>query len=103
MSDEQIAFCLIPKDKSDELCYEFSLQQENLFSEYRYQPSIQIPNTTPPNVCGDVRGGGNCLYRQICLSISGSERSYMELRHLTAVQLNINRRNFVYIPEKKIQ
>ena len=103
MSGEQISFCLIPEDKSAELCKEFHLERGDLFAEYRFQPSIQIPNTTPPNVCGDVRGDGNCLYRAICLSISGSERSYKELRYLTAVQLNINRRNFANIPEDKIQ
>ena len=103
MSAEQISFCLIPEDKSAELCQEFKLERGDLFSEYRFQPSIQIPNTTAPNVCGEVRGDGNCLYRAICLAISGSETSYNQLRQMTALELNINRRNFANIPEDKIQ
>ena len=103
MSGEQISFCLIPEEKSAEICQEFHLERGNLFAEYRVQPLIQIPNTTPPNVCGDVRGDGNCMYRAICLSISGSERSYTELRRLIAVQLNINRHNFVDIDEDLVQ
>ena len=60
MNIEQISFCIIPEDKSAELCQELNLERGDLFVEYRFQPSIQILNTTAPNVCGDVRGDGNC-------------------------------------------
>ena len=72
MSGEEISFFLIPEDKSSELCQELHLAGGDLFVKYRFQPLIQIFNTTAPNVYGDVRGDGNCLYRAICLSISGS-------------------------------
>ena len=103
MSGEEISFGLIPEDMSADLCQEFQLERGDLFSEYRSQPSIQIPNTTAPNVCGEVIGDGNCLYRAICLAISGSETSYNQLRQMTALELNINRRNFANIPEDTIQ
>ena len=86
-----------------------------MYSDYRFEPFIPgddtspptiplltIDNTVPPNVCGEVAGDGNCLYRAVCLSISGSEVSFDEIKLLTAESLEEHRRDFVDIGEVAI-
>ena len=98
-----INFCVIPKAESAALCIELNLQQGILYSEYRSKPLIHIDNTCPPNVVGNVYGDGNCLYRAICLEISGSEISYKQIKQLTVFELTRNRHNFVYIDKDLVQ
>lgn len=102
MTVPKFKFCVISQAISDELCNDLKLQQENLYSEYRSQHSNDISYTTVPTVTGNVSGDGNCLYRSVCLSISGSERSYMQLKHCTATELIKNRHNFVQIDEARV-
>ena len=71
--------------------------------EYRSQPKILIRNTRLPGYCENILGDGNCLYRAVCFAIAGSDESYMQLKHKTALELQINCGNFVHIPENKIQ
>ena len=111
----QIDFRVIPKAESVYLSAEFTLHKGLLYSNYRSEPLIPgddtsppniplltIDNTVPPNVCGDVAGDGNCLYRAVCLSISGSEVSFDEIKLLTAESLEEHRRDFVNIGEEAI-
>ena len=102
MSHNQIQFRVIPKETSSLLCNEFDLQKGNLYSEYRSQTSKQIDITCPPDVCGDVGKDGNCLYRAICLEISGSEVSYRQIKQWTASSLDDHRDDFVAIGEDQI-
>ena len=107
-----INFRVIPKAESDFLSTEFYLRQGNLYSDFRSQPSIlnditspptipliTIENTVSPTVCGNVIGDGNCLYRAVCLSISGSEVSFERIKELTVKSLETHRREFAHIDE----
>ena len=111
----QIDFRVIPKAESVYLSAEFNLHQGILYSDYRSEPLIPgddtspptiplltIENTVPPNVCGNVAGVGNCLYRAVCLSISGSEVSFEQIKLLIAESLEEHRRDFVNIGEDAI-
>ena len=111
----QIDFRVIPKAESASLSDEFDLKQNILYSDYRSQPSvlydntspqtkplITIDNTVPPTVCENVAGDGNCLYRAVCLSISGSEVSFEQIKQLTAESLEEHRHDFAMIDEDEI-
>ena len=111
----QIDFRVIPKAESVFISAEFNLHQGILYSDYRSKPLIPgddtsppniplltIDNTVPPNVCGDVAGDGNCLYRAVCLSISGSEVGFELIKLLTAESLEEHRHDFVNIGEDAI-
>ena len=63
---------------------------------------LLIINTVPPNVCGDVAGDGNCLFRAVCLLISCSEVSFELIKLFTAESLEEHRRDFVSIGEDAI-
>ena len=84
MSDQQIEFCIIPQEISDDLCNKFQLKQDSKFSQYRDSSSIQIANTCEPTVFGNVVGDGNCLYRAVSLPISGTQDNHKKLREKTA-------------------
>ena len=71
--------------------------------EYRSQPKILIRNTRLPGYCENILGDGNCLYRAVCFAIAVSDESYMKLKQMTALELQINRSNFVHIPKKLIK
>ena len=113
--NNQINFRVIPKAESDFLSTEFYLRQGLLYSDFRSQPSIPndnnspptiplitIANTVLPDVCGNVAGDGNCMYRAVCLAISGSEVSFRQIKELTAESLTEHRRDFAKIDEKNI-
>ena len=102
MSGQQIKFCIIQKDISDDLCKEFHFKQDTMFSQYRDIPSINIPTKCVPKIIGNVVGDGNCLYRSVSLSISGTQDNHKKLREKTATELHMNRKNFAYIAEEKI-
>ena len=102
MSANQLDFCLIPKKEMRPLCREFELTQRILYSDYHSQPLITIDKYCLPASCGDVLGDGNCLYRAVCLSISGSEVSFEQIKQLTADSLKEHRRDFAKIDEEHI-
>ena len=104
MSGKQIKFCIhvIPKDISDELCKEFNFKQDTMFSNYRDIPLINIPNTCVTKIFGNVFVAGNCLYRSISLSISGTHENHRKLRDMTATEFHLNRINFALIDEVKL-
>ena len=103
MSSQQIEFCIIPKQISNELCTEFRLKQDTIFSQYRDIPPMQIATTCPPKVFGTVVGDGNCLYRAVSLSLSGTQDNHRKLREMTATELHLNRRNYFHIDEDEVQ
>ena len=86
---EPLTFHLIPSDSSRDLCARLKLKFHNDLDCHRARASIAIKRNSPPLPNGilDVRGDGNCGYRAISLSLSGSEDNYRELRNLAARSL----------------
>ena len=103
MSTGTLPFQLISDDISKELCTEHQLQSGDSLLKYRSQHKITIRNTTLPGYCQKILGDGNCLYRAVCFAIAGSDISFMKLKQMTALELEINCGNFVHIPENLIR
>ena len=73
-----------------------------MLSQYCDIPSIQIPTTCVPKCFGNVVGDGNCLYRSVSLSISGTQDNHRKHREITATKLYLHRKNSALIDEEKI-
>ena len=104
MNLQQIPFRLISDQMGAALCTEYHMPDQNFnaFAQYRSAPFQIIDNMQPPAVSENVRGDGNCMYRAVSLAISGSEENYIQLKQLTASELDIHRYNFDDIGDNEI-
>ena len=59
-------------------------------SLYRSKFSIQIFKFTHPKYTHDVKGVGNCTYKAVCYSISGTEISFKKIKILAADEIHEN-------------